>query len=108
VAHDRGTEGTLRIDGFGRPAWESKDPFGNSVVLLVRAYSPGGNPRQPLTGTWTSASEVAYLGFEYQVSDECRRCSTAGCGRRAAGESCRPRPRQCERLPGGHGPVGSR
>jgi hypothetical protein len=36
VAAERGTEGTLRTDGFGRPLWESKDPFGNSVVLLTR------------------------------------------------------------------------
>jgi hypothetical protein len=30
-------EGTLRTDGFGKPAWESSDPFGNSVVLLSRS-----------------------------------------------------------------------
>lgn len=28
--------GVLRTDGNGSPAWESTDPFGNSVVLLKR------------------------------------------------------------------------
>ncbi len=36
AAREKGAEGFLRSDGFGRPAWESKDPFGNSVVLLTR------------------------------------------------------------------------
>jgi catechol 2,3-dioxygenase-like lactoylglutathione lyase family enzyme len=35
-AADRGVAGVLRHDGYGIPAWESTDPFGNSVVLLKR------------------------------------------------------------------------
>ncbi len=34
-----GVKGTLRKDGYGNSAWESKDPFGNSVVLLQRRPS---------------------------------------------------------------------
>lgn len=33
----RGVEGVLRKDGYGKAAWESKDPFGNSVVVLTRS-----------------------------------------------------------------------
>lgn len=36
VAKESGAEGILRTDGNGQPAWESQDPFGNSVVLLTR------------------------------------------------------------------------
>ena len=32
----QGVAGTLRKDGYGNPAWETTDPFGNSVVLLMR------------------------------------------------------------------------
>src|SRR5438552_1463833 len=35
-AVDEGIDGTLRKDGYGNPAWESTDSFGNSVVLLKR------------------------------------------------------------------------
>jgi catechol 2,3-dioxygenase-like lactoylglutathione lyase family enzyme len=35
-AADLGQPGVLRSDGHGNPAWESKDAFGNSVVLLKR------------------------------------------------------------------------
>ncbi|MEX0875614.1 MAG: VOC family protein [Actinomycetota bacterium] len=35
-ARSAGVEGTLRTDGYGEPAWESVDPFGNSVVVLKR------------------------------------------------------------------------
>ena len=31
-----GYSGELRQDGFGNPAWETTDPFGNSVVILQR------------------------------------------------------------------------
>jgi len=33
-AEAAGVTGTLRADGSGNPAWETRDPFGNSVVLL--------------------------------------------------------------------------
>lgn len=36
-ARAAGVVGVLRTDGYGNPAWESTDPFGNSVVLLQRA-----------------------------------------------------------------------
>jgi hypothetical protein len=36
-----GVKGVLRTDGNGRPAWEPKDPFGNSVVLLTRLPADG-------------------------------------------------------------------
>lgn len=36
VVKNKGAEGILRTDGQGKPAWESKDPFGNSVVFLTR------------------------------------------------------------------------
>ncbi len=35
-AADHDIAGVLRSDGYGDPAWESMDPFGNSVVLLKR------------------------------------------------------------------------
>jgi catechol 2,3-dioxygenase-like lactoylglutathione lyase family enzyme len=35
-ARASGVKGVLRVDGYGQPAWESVDPFGNSVVLLKR------------------------------------------------------------------------
>lgn len=44
-AYDAGVAGILRKDGYGNPAWESTDPFGNSVVLLqrrTRVDAPGG------------------------------------------------------------------
>lgn len=40
-AEAAGVKGTLRKDGYGEPAWEATDPFGNSVVLLQR---PRSNP----------------------------------------------------------------
>lgn len=36
AAAKAGVVGTLRTDGFGKPLWESTDPFGTSVVLLAR------------------------------------------------------------------------
>lgn len=38
-ATDAGRTGALRTDGYGKPAWESTDPFGNFVVLLKRGRS---------------------------------------------------------------------
>ncbi len=35
-ARGAGIEGVLRKDGYGNPAWEAVDPFGNSVVLVKR------------------------------------------------------------------------
>lgn len=31
-----GAQGMLGADGFGKPMWESTDPFGNSVRILTR------------------------------------------------------------------------
>jgi hypothetical protein len=36
AASHQDVEGALRTDGNGRSAWETIDPFGNSVVLLAR------------------------------------------------------------------------
>ncbi len=37
AATERGVDGVLRQDGYGRAAWESRDPFGNSMVVLTRS-----------------------------------------------------------------------
>jgi hypothetical protein len=41
-ASQEGVAGFLREDGYGNPAWESTDPFGNSVVLLQRPPAQDG------------------------------------------------------------------
>ena len=39
AAAARGVAGHLRKDGYGKAAWESKDPSGNSIVVLTRGDS---------------------------------------------------------------------
>jgi hypothetical protein len=36
MASGRGVHGVLSVDGFGKPSWESADPFGNLVTVLTR------------------------------------------------------------------------